>query len=108
MRRVAVPATLAVVTAAALTGCATRQVDLEAAGAQPVPGFGGLYAACRGPLGIYFTNYGDGNADDYEFIVYDDPFCVQDGTEPSIDEPATPAVPTSDPSPNVSENEGEG
>lgn len=109
MRRTAILITSALVTAAALTGCATRQVDLERTGAQKVEGAGGLYAFCRGPLGIYFTNYAEGTSDDYEFIVYDDPFCEQD--EPSIDEPAqpttAPAVPSSDPSPNVSESQSE-
>lgn len=56
---------------AALTGCSTKQVDLGVTGATPVPGTGNLYRFCDGATLIYFSNWGLGVNDEYEFIVYD-------------------------------------
>ena len=61
----------AVAAVAALSGCSVKQVDLAVTGATLVPGTGNLYRFCDGPTLIYFSNYGDGSPDEYEFVIYD-------------------------------------
>ncbi len=53
-----------------LSGCSAKQVDIAATKAQQVPGAGNLYRFCDGSTLIYFSNWGDGSNDEYEFIVY--------------------------------------
>jgi len=84
----------------ALTGCSAKTIDLAATGAQQVPGSGNLYRFCDGPLAIYFSNYGGGAADEYEFIVYDSPFCATGDPntpqEAPNDGPQTESLPDGD------------
>lgn len=83
----------------ALTGCSPKTIDVAATGAQQVPGSGNLFRFCDGPLAIYFSNYGEGMADEYEFIVYDSPFCATgDPTTPqeTPQGPPTENLPDSD------------
>lgn len=54
----------------ALAGCSVKQVDMAVTGAQLVPGTGNLYRFCDGTTLIYFSNWGGGANDEYEFIVY--------------------------------------
>jgi hypothetical protein len=54
----------------ALSGCSAKQIDIAATGAVQVPGAGNLYRFCDGSTLIYFSNYGNGSQDEYEFIVY--------------------------------------
>lgn len=54
----------------ALAGCSPKQVDMQVTGATPVPGTGNLYRFCDGTTLIYFSNWGGGQSDEYEFIVY--------------------------------------
>lgn len=68
MRRIAIA--LAVLAVAVLSGCSVKQVDMAVTGAQLVPGTGNLYRFCDGTTLIYFSNWGSGANDEYEFIVY--------------------------------------
>lgn len=58
-----------VAAAIALTGCG-KQIDIEATGAQLVPGTTQLYRFCDGTTLIYFSNH-DGGPDEFEFVIYD-------------------------------------
>lgn len=71
MKKIASIVGSAAIAVAALAGCSVKQVDLSVTGAQLVPGTGNLYRFCDGNTLIYFSNYGSGNPDEYEFIVYD-------------------------------------
>lgn len=61
----------AVLAGLSLSSCSAKQVDLAVTGATQVPGTGNLYRFCDGTTLIYFSNWGGGVNDEYEFIVYD-------------------------------------
>lgn len=67
LRRVAVAA-VAVLAAVVLSACGARAVDVEATGAQPVPGMGTLHWVCHGPTLIYVTIVPNSTEDDYEWF----------------------------------------
>lgn len=48
-----------------MTGCATRNVDIDVAGATAVPGAHGLYRMCDMSTLIYFTSI-SGASDEYD------------------------------------------
>jgi hypothetical protein len=56
------------VTAAVLSGCATKKVDIEATGAQVVPGTQSLYRFCAGDMLIFFTRHAGEADDEYEWF----------------------------------------
>jgi len=68
MRQIAI--VLAALVVLVLSGCSVKQVDMQVTGAQLVPGTGNLYRFCDGTTLIYFSNWGGGVNDEYEFIVY--------------------------------------
>jgi hypothetical protein len=69
-RKLAAVVASAGVAIAVLSGCSVKQIDLQVTGAQQVPGTGNLFRFCDGSTLIYFSNYGSGSPDEYEFIVY--------------------------------------
>lgn len=91
------------VAALALTGCSAKQVDTAATGAQQVPGTANLWRFCDHGRLIYFSNYGSTRDDDYEFLIYDAPECVDTA-------PGSTAIPVPPLAPSVQNipDDGEG
>jgi predicted small secreted protein len=79
-----------VLAGAALTGCATRNVDIDAAGATPVPGAHGLYRMCDMSTLIYFTSI-SGASDEYD--AYFSYHCVYDSASKTWIMNTDPGVP---------------
>jgi hypothetical protein len=75
--------------ALALTGCSAKQVDVVATGAQQVTGASNLWWFCHHGRAIYFSNYGSTTNDEYEFLIWDAPECVD-----TLPEGVTPVAPS--------------
>lgn len=65
MKRKAIAVISLALAGAALTGCSTRNVDIEVANATAVPGAKGLYRMCDMSTLIYFTSV-SGASDEYD------------------------------------------
>jgi hypothetical protein len=83
-RRAAAALVAAALALLILAGCSSKTIDIAATGAQQVPGSGNLFRFCDGSTLIYFSNYGAGYSDDYEFIVYNSPMCDPTAAEPTV------------------------
>jgi ABC-type glycerol-3-phosphate transport system substrate-binding protein len=83
-RRAAAALVAAALALLILAGCSSKTIDVAATGATQVPGSGNLFRFCDGDTLIYFSNYGAGYADEYEFIVYNSPMCTTGGAEPTV------------------------